>query len=152
MNATLVALHVLAAVVWVGGRFFAFMVLRASAGPLEPALRLQLWQRVFSRFFPWVWASIVVLLASGYLMLFLRFGGFRTAPLRVNVMQLIGIMMMLLFLYLFFAPWRRFAHAVRRKAFSDAAAELAQIRRIVTINLVLGLLTVIAGASGRFCA
>src|SRR5262249_10979608 len=32
-----------------------------SAGPLEPALRLQLWQRVFSRSFPWVWASIIVL-------------------------------------------------------------------------------------------
>jgi uncharacterized membrane protein len=152
MNATLVALHVLAAVVWVGGMFFAYVVLRPSAGPLEPASRLQLWQRVFSRFFSWVWASIVVLLASGYSMLFLRFGGFRTAPLHVNVMQLIGIIMMLLFLYLFFAPWRRFAYAVRRKAFSDAAAELAQIRRIVTMNLVLGLLTVIAGASGRFWA
>jgi len=152
MNATLAAIHVLAAVVWVGGMFFAYMVLRPSAGPLEPALRLQLWQRVFSRFFPWVWASIVVLFASGYSMLFLRFGVFRTAPLPVNVMQLIGIMMMLLFLYLFFAPWRSFSHAVRRKAFSDAAAELAQIRRIVTMNLVLGLLTVIAGASGRFWA
>jgi uncharacterized membrane protein len=152
MIVTLVALHVLAAVVWVGGMFFAYIVLRPSAGALEPTLRLQLWQRVFSRFFPWVWASIVVLLASGYSMLFLRFGGFRTAPLHVNVMQLIGIIMMLLFLYLFFAPWRRFAHAVRSKAFSDAAAELTQIRRIVTINLVLGLLTVVAGASGRFWA
>jgi uncharacterized membrane protein len=150
MNATLVALHVLAAVVWVGGMFFAYAVLRPSAGPLEPALRLQLWWRVLSRFFPWVWASIVALLASGYLMLFLRFGGFRTAPLHVNVMQLTGIMMMLLFLYLFFAPWRRFAHAVQNKAFADAATELNQIRRIVTINLVLGILTVIAGASGRF--
>src|SRR5262245_8883701 len=152
MTATLAARHVLAAVVWVGGMFFADTVLRPSAAALEPALRLELWQRVFSRFFPWVWASIVVLFASGYSMLFLRFGGFRTAPLHVNVMQLIGIMMMLLFLYLFFAPWRRFAHAVRRKTFSDAAAELAQIRRIVTMNLMLGLLTVIAGASGRFWA
>src|SRR5262249_58149226 len=112
----------------------------------------QLWRRVFSRFFPWVWASIVVLLASGYSMLFLRFGGFRTAPLHVNVMQLTGIIMMLLFLYLNFAPWRRFARAVQEKAFSDAAAELGQVRRVIMINLVLGLLTVIAGASGRFWA
>ena len=152
MNATLVALHVLAAVVWVGGMFFAYMVLRPSAGPLELPLRLQLWRRVFSRFFPWVWASIVVLLASGYSMLFLRFGGFRTAPLHVNVMQLTGIIMMLLFLYLNFAPWRRFARAVQEKAFSDAAAELGQVRRVIMINLVVGLLTVIAGASGRFWA
>ena len=32
----LIALHILAAVVWVGGIFFAYMVLRPSAGPLEP--------------------------------------------------------------------------------------------------------------------
>jgi len=59
------ALHIVAAVIWVGGMFFAYMVLRPSAGPLEPALRLPLWHRVFGRFFPWVWASIVALLASG---------------------------------------------------------------------------------------
>jgi uncharacterized membrane protein len=150
MTVTLVALHVLAAVVWVGGMFFAYVVLRPSAGPLEPALRLALWRRVFGRFFPWVWASIVILLTSGYSMLFLRFGGFQTAPLHVNVMQLTGILMMVLFLYLFFAPWRRFARAVQKKAFSDAATELSQIRWIVAINLVLGLVTVVAGASGRF--
>jgi uncharacterized membrane protein len=148
MTATLVALHVIAAVIWVGGMFFAYMVLRPSAGPL----RLAFWQRVFSRFFPWVWASILVLLASGYAMLFLRFGGFQTAPLHVNVMQLTGIVMMLLFLHLFFAPWRRFSRAVHSKAFAEAAMELNQIRRIVAINLALGLITVIAGASGRFWA
>jgi hypothetical protein len=37
-----------------------------------------------------------------------------------------------------------------RAEFSEAARELDQIRRIVAINLVLGLLTVIVGASGRF--
>jgi uncharacterized membrane protein len=150
MTVTLVALHVLAAVVWVGGMFFAYVVLRPSAGPLEPPSRLALWQRVFGRFFPWVWVSIVALLASGYAMLFLRFGGFQTAPLHVNVMQLTGILMMLLFLHLYFAPWRRFSRAVEAQAFKDAAAALDQIRRIVKINLVLGLITVIAGASGRF--
>jgi len=89
--ALLVALHVLAAVVWVGGMFFAYMVLRPAAGPLEPADRLPLWHRVFGRFFPWVWASIVLLLISGYGMLFRGFGGFAGAPLHVNVMQGIGI-------------------------------------------------------------
>src|SRR5262245_4145002 len=93
----LVALHVIAAVIWVGGMFFAYMVLRPSAGPLEASARLALWHRVLGRFFPWVWASIVVLLVSGYAMLFLRFGGFQTAPVYVNVMQLTGIVMMLLF-------------------------------------------------------
>jgi len=146
----LIALHVIAAVVWVGGMFFAYMVLRHSVGPLESAVRLALWHRIFRRFFPWVWASIVLLLVSGYGMLFLYFGGFAGAGPHIYVMQGTGIMMMLLFLYLFFVPWRRFGHAVEREAFPEAAKELDQIRRIVAINLVLGLLTVIVGASGRF--
>jgi uncharacterized membrane protein len=145
----LVTLHILAALVWVGGMFFAYVVLRQSVGPLEPAVRLALWHRVFRRFFPWVWVSIILLLLSGYGMLFLYFGGFGGAPLHIDVMQVTGILMMLLFLHLFFAPWRRFGDAVKKAAFSDAAKELGQIRSIVAINLVLGLLTVIVGASGR---
>ena len=148
----LVALHALAAVVWVGGMFFAYMVLRPSAASLEPPARLQLWQHVFGRFFPWVWASIVVLLASGYAMLFLRFGGFAGAPLHVNVMQATGMLMTLLFLHLFFAPWRRFSRAVVAGAWAEAGMSLNQIRLLVATNLVLGLVTVAAGASGRFWA
>jgi uncharacterized membrane protein len=150
--AMLVALHVLAAVAWVGGMFFAYMVLRPSAGPLEPRLRLALWQRVFGRFFPWVWASIAVLLASGYAMLFLHFGGFTGAGLHIHVMQATGILMMLLFLHLFFVPWRRFSGAVEAGQFDSAAHSLNQMRRIVAINLVLGIITIAAGASGRFWA
>lgn len=148
--ALLIALHILAAVIWVGGMFFAYMVLRQSVGPLAPEVRLALWHRVFGRFFPWVWASIVVLLGSGYSMMFIHFGGFAGAGLHIHVMQGIGIVMMLLFLHLFFGPWRRFCHAVETKALPEAAKQLDQIRRIVAANLVLGLLTVIVGASGRF--
>src|SRR5262245_30214600 len=148
--ALLVALHVLAAVIWVGGIFFAYMILRPSAGSLEPPVRLALWRRVFGRFFPWVWACVVVLLASGYAMLFLHFGGFGGAGLHVHVMQATGILMMLLFLHLYFAPWQRFSRATDAGAWQDAAAQLGQIRRIVAINLVLGLVTIAAGASGRF--
>ena len=113
------AFHILAAVIWVGGMFFAYVALRPSAGPLEPALRLPLWHRVFGRFFPWVWASIVALLASGYFMVFHGFGGFGGVGLHVHVMQTTGIIMMMLFLHLFFAPWKRFRRAI---AAGDLAA------------------------------
>jgi uncharacterized membrane protein len=148
--ALLIALHVLAVVVWVGGMFFAYMVLRPSAGPLPSETRLALWHRVFRRFFPWVWSSIFVLLASGYGMMFLSFGGFAGARLYIQVMQGIGIVMMLVFMHLFFGPWRRFSAAVDGKHFAQAAEQLNQIRRIVADNLVLGLVTIIVGASGRF--
>lgn len=148
--AILVSLHVLAAVVWVGGMFFAYNILRPSAGPLASAERLALWRRVFRRFFPWVWGSIVLLLASGYGLIFFYLGGFAGAGLHVHIMQATGILMMLLFLHLFFAPWPRFCHALETDALPKAARELDRIRRIVAINLMLGLLTVIVGAGGRF--
>jgi uncharacterized membrane protein len=147
--ALLIALHVLAVVVWVGGMFFAYLVLRPSAA-LPSETRLALWHRVFRRFFPFVWSSIVVLLLSGYGMIFLSFGGFAGARLYIHIMQGIGIVMMLLFLHLFFGPWRRFSEAVEKMHFPEAAQHLAQIRRIVAANLVLGLLTIIVGAGGRF--
>jgi uncharacterized membrane protein len=148
--ATLIALHVIAAVLWVGGMFFAYMVLRPSAGELPAEARLQLWHRVFGRFFRWVWASIAALLLSGYGMIFGYLGGFAGAPLYVHVMQAIGLLMMLLFLHLFFAPWRRFSKAVGQQAFPEAANQLGVMRRIVGVNLVLGVLTIVVGASGRY--
>jgi uncharacterized membrane protein len=105
---------------------------------------------VFRRFFPWVWASIVILLASGYGMMILYFGGFAGARLYIQLMQGIGILMMLLFLHLYFGPWRRFSAAVAGGRFPEAAKRLSQIRLIVAVNLGLGLLTIVVGASGRF--
>jgi uncharacterized membrane protein len=145
-----IALHVLAAVFWVGGMAFAYMVLRPSAGPLDPPMRLALWRRVFERFLPWVGLAILVLLASGYAMIFIVFAGFAGAPLYVNVMQGLGIIMMLLYLHLYFAPWPRFRAAVDRATWPEAAKWLNQIRMIVAVNLVLGIITLVVGASGRY--
>lgn len=143
-------LHVLSAVIWVGGMFFALLVLRPASGPLDPAVRLALWERVFGRFFPWVFAAIALLLASGYAMVFGVFGGFRGAGLHVHIMQATGIVMMLAFFHLYFAPWRRFRAALAREDRAGAARQLDQIRWIVTLNLVLGLVTVAVGSSGRY--
>jgi uncharacterized membrane protein len=148
--ATLIALHVLGAVFWVGGMAFAYFMLRPAAGPLEAPVRLALWRRVFARFLPWVGASIVVLLVSGYGMLFGMFGGFATAPVHVNVMQGTGILMMLLYLHLVFAPWRRFQAALDAGTQPEAAKQLDLIRKIVASNLALGVVTVAIGAAGRF--
>jgi uncharacterized membrane protein len=65
-------------------------------------------------------------------------------------MQGIGIIMMLLFFHLYFAPWRRFRAAVARRDPAAATAQLGQIRTIVMVNLLLGLLTVAVGSSGRY--
>lgn len=143
-------LHILSAAVWVGGMFFALVVLRPSTGPLDATLRLGLWLRVLDRFFAWVFAAIVVLLLTGFMMIASVFGGFATAPLYINLMMGIGIVMMMLFLHLYFAPWKRFRTAMAAGDNAAAAAQLSQIRIIVTINLILGLVTIAIGSSGRY--
>jgi uncharacterized membrane protein len=143
-------LHALSAVVWVGGMFFAHQVLRPAAASLEPAPRLLLWSRVLGRFFAWVIAAIVLLLASGYVLVFAVFGGFSRVGVHVHLMQGIGILMMLLFFHLYFAPWSRFRAAVARQDWAEGGRQLGQIRTIVTINLVLGLIVVAIGSSGRY--
>jgi len=144
------ALHALSAVVWVGGMFFAHQVLRPAAAGLEPGPRLALWSRVLGRFFSWVFVAVVLLLLTGYAMVFGVYGGFADIGLHIHLMQGIGILMMLLFFHLYFAPWRRFRTAVARQDWAEGGRQLGQIRTIVTVNLVLGIIVVAIGSSGRY--
>ncbi len=145
-----ILLHILAAVIWVGGMFFAHVMLRPAAASLEPAVRLPLFRRVLANFFPWVWGSIVVLLGSAYFVLLPGLGGFAGAPLYVQIMQGLGLVMVLAFFHLYFAPWRRFQKAVDAVDLPEAGRQLGQIRQIVLFNLILGLGVVAVGGSGHY--
>jgi uncharacterized membrane protein len=149
MSALAIVLHLLAAAIWVGGMAFAHFCLRPAAAALDPLDRLPLFRRVLDRFFNLVIASIVILLLSGYWLVFGWFGGFATTPIYVHVMHVLGWVMFLLFAHMFFAPWRRFRAAVDRGDMPAAAGQLAQVRVIVTVNLALGLVTAALG-TGRY--
>ena len=148
--ALLVALHVLAAVVWVGGMFFAHMALRPSVEQLAPPQRLPLLAATLARFFAWVWVSIVVLLVSGYLMIIVVFDGFADLGLHIHLMQGIGLVMMALFAHIWFAPFRRLRAAVAAGDWPAGGKQMGQIRLIVGINLILGLVVVAIAAGGRY--
>ena len=150
-NAIAVSLHVLSAVIWVGGMFFAWMVLRpVAAGQLEPPTRLRLWKGVFSRFFPWVWACVLALLASGFWVIFSIYRGFGNSPTHVHLMLGIGIVMILIYLHVFFAPWRRLKKAIAAEDWPAGGKALGQIRSLVGLNLILGIITIATAAGGRF--
>ena len=144
-----VALHALAAVVWVGGMFFAYACLRPALAAEAPPQRLAVMAGALRRFFPWVWAAVAVLLVSGFGQV-PRLGGFAGIGLHVQLMMGLGIVMMLLFGHLYFAPNRRLQVAVGRADWPEAGRQLGTVRRIVEINLVLGLVTAAIGASGRY--
>jgi len=64
-------------------------------------------------------------------------------------MQGTGILMMLLYLHLYFAPWQRLQKTVRAADWQNAGKHLAMIRKLVAINLALGIVTVLVGSTGR---
>jgi uncharacterized membrane protein len=146
-----IALHLLSAVIWVGGMFFAYMALRpAAAAVLEPPHRLQLWVQVFKLFFLWVWLSVIVIMVTGYWMLFSVFGGFENAGMHIHIMQGAGIIMVLIYMHLFFAPYRRLRHAVVVQDYPEGAKQLAQIRKMIALNLSIGLVVVLVASGGRY--
>ncbi|WP_313474197.1 CopD family protein [Stutzerimonas kunmingensis] len=147
--ALLYTLHVLVATVWVGGMFFAWMVLRpAAVAVLQAPERLTLWADVFRRFFIWVWVAVLVLPLSGIGMWHMRFGPLESAPRYVHIMAGLYLVMLALFLRIQLLQLPVLKRAVEAERWPDAGAVLGQIRRLVGINLLLGLL-VIALASAR---
>jgi uncharacterized membrane protein len=107
VTAIAVALHIFGAVVWVGGMFTIYVCLRPALGMIELASRLRLMRATLANFFPWVWTGVVLLVITGYGMVFMTFGGFAAVPLHVNLMQAIGWLMIALFVWLFHGPWFR---------------------------------------------
>ena len=139
--------HVLAIIIWVGGMFFAHQVLRPAAVEiLQPPERLRLWVANFKRFFPWVWICIIAVLVSGFWMFF----QFPQPPLFVHIMLGLGIIMMLIFFHVFFAPYKRLKSAVAKENWQDGGKALAQIRTLVGINTTIGIITIIVATAGKF--
>lgn len=144
-------LHVLGVVVWVGGMFFAYMALRpVAASVLEPPQRLTLWAGVFGKFFPWVWVSAALILATGLHLLVVMGGA--NAPLYALAMFALGILMMAIFAHVFFAPYGRLKRAVAAQDWKAGGAALGQIRQLVGLNLSLGLVTIAVVFLGRLFA
>lgn len=145
--ASLYTLHLVAALIWVGGMFFAWMVLRPAAMSLPPAQRLGLWLGVFQRFFRWVWAAVLILPVSGVGLMHLRFAGFESAPRYVHIMIGLYLVMLALFLRIQTLQLPELRRAVLAEDWPAGAATLGRIRRLVGINLLIGLaLVCVAGA------
>jgi len=153
MASVALILHTFAAILWIGGMFFAYLVLRPVAAlHLEPPPRLTLWNAVFARFFPWVWTAVIVLPVTGLYLVYRLFGGLGGSPPFVHLMLALGTAMVLVFLHVYFAPYRRLRAAVAAQDWSAGGQALGTIRKLVGFNLLLGLLLVAGVAGGRFMA
>ena len=133
------AVHVLAMAAWTGGMAYALLVLRPSLSALSPPDRLAVHELAFRRFFLVVWHAMPLVLITGWAMVFGVYGGFAALPVSVNVMQTLGLVMAVVFVVLFFGPWKRF----RTEPNPDAARSIG---RLITVNLVLGVIVIVAAS------
>jgi uncharacterized membrane protein len=136
-------LHLAAAIFWMGGMGFMVLALRPSmAEQLAPPQRLPLLTAVLQRFFRLVAASILVLLATGAVML--QETGMAKAPPGWHAMLGLGLVMMLLFGHIFFSPYRRLRRAVAAADWPEGGRRAAQIALLVKVNLGLGWVAIAA--------
>jgi uncharacterized membrane protein len=138
LYAVLKALHLLSAVLWVGGMFFAYVILRPSLTAIEAPQRMLLQTQVHQKFFLVVWNAMPIILVSGFIMLAYR--GMSGVGWQVHVMLALGLVMAAVFLVIVFGPWKQFRRAIDRSRMADSQTK---IRKLIGINLVLGLITVI---------
>jgi uncharacterized membrane protein len=133
------ALHLLCAVLWVGGLFFAYVVLRPSMAAIEAPQRMLLHTRVFKKFFLVIWHAMPLILITGFAMLGLHYD-MTTAPWQIHAMLGLGVLMAAIFLAIYFGPYRQFRRTTDRNRMTS---RLDSIRKLIGVNLVLGLITVI---------
>ena len=133
------ALHLLCAVLWVGGMFFAYVVLRPSMAAIEAPQRMLLHTRVFKKFFLIIWHAMPIAILTGFAMIGLQWN-MAAAPWQINAMMGLGLVMGAVFLAIFFGPYRQFRRTTDR---NRMAASLDSIRKLIGVNLILGLITVI---------
>lgn len=144
---SLLFLHVLAVVIWIGGMFFSHVCLRPAAmAVLDGPPRLRLWLAVFERFFPIVWVAVVAVVVSGALLL--ARVGMAQAPKGWHLMMTLGLVMAAVFVHVQLGPYAAFRRAMAAEDWAAAAAQQGRIRSRVSFNLVLGVITIACATLG----
>lgn len=135
-------IHLIAVLIWVGGMFFAYMVLRpATAEALDLPQRMNLWSAALRLFFNWVWGSVGVILITGFYLIYL-YGGIAHVSRHVHTMLALGLVMMVIHGYMFFNCYVPFSLHTAKRRWKEAGEPLGKIRKLIAANLLLGLLTV----------
>jgi uncharacterized membrane protein len=83
-------------------------------------------------------------------MIFSVYGGFAGVALHIHLMFAIGLVMMAIFAFVYFVPYRALRGAVAGQDWPQGGRALASIRRLVGINTVLGLINVAIASGGVY--
>ncbi len=144
-------IHLVAAIIWMGGMAFMLQALRPAAiALLQPPERLMLMGAVWRRFFPVVLVSIVALFLSGTNLYTTTFRAVKAAvgqgsvPLGWNVMVVAGLLMMVIFAYIFWVVYAKFKRAIDVQDWPLAGLLAARVHVLMVSNFVLGWVAIAA--------
>tara|TARA_R110000868_G_scaffold217856_5_gene467996 strand:- start:512 stop:853 length:342 start_codon:yes stop_codon:yes gene_type:complete len=93
--------------------------------------------------------AILLLIGSGHFMI-AQFEGLANVGKHIHIMMLLGYIMSAIFMHVYFAPFKRLKAAVALQDWPNAASNLNLIRKMVLLNLVLGLITIFVASVGRY--
>lgn len=139
-------LHVLAAVIWIGGMFFAHNMLRPSLGTLEPPARLVLMRDTLTRFFRWVWGAIAVLWLTGVWIITGQ-AGFGSIGWHVLTMMIVAVLMTIIFCLIYFDHFRKILKFIDDGDFKAAGERLGRMSKLIAANLGMGIFVVAIAAT-----
>ncbi|MES9815972.1 MAG: CopD family protein [Candidatus Thiodiazotropha sp.] len=142
-------LHIIGVIIWVGGMFFAHMVLRPALNDsLEAPQRLSLLLRVFDGFFPWVWVAVIAIVASGFWMLFMFYED--NIGLWLGFMTVVGILMSAIFVFIYAIPYQQIGVARKEDDKPKLVEAVSLIRQLILINLTFGILVTVVAVVGKY--
>ncbi len=139
--------HMLAAVVWIGGMVFNLLVVRPSMGVVDLPQRLKLADNILRRFIPVVWISVGLLVLTGLLMTLKRVASFeillKTGYGNILILKLTLVAVMISIVVLI-----RYSLLPRFESLIDSQSSalnkvLGQMVTLVKVNLVLGVLVLL---------
>lgn len=119
----------------------------AALEVLDPPSRLPLRSATLARFLPYTAVAVLVILATGLTLIVQT--GFRQAPVGWHAMLALGLAMAAVFAYVYLALFPKLRDRCATADWPAAALALNGIRRLVTVNPVLGLCTMVAAVSAR---
>lgn len=144
-------IHLVAAILWMGGMAFMLMALRpATASLLQPPERLMLMGAVWKRFFPVVLVSAIALFATGANLYTTLFRAVKEAtgqgyvPLGWNLMLILGLLMMVIFAYLYAVTYPKFKRAMVALDWPLAGKAAMHVHWMMVTNFILGWLAIAA--------
>jgi uncharacterized membrane protein len=149
LHAGLLFIHILAAIAWIGGMIFMHVALRpAAAQVLPPPQRLALVSATLERFFKHVQGAVGASLVSG-VMLMTPAVQQGVAPLGWWLMAAVGLLMAAVFGFIALRLYPPLRERVKQEQWPQAGQALERLRRVVLVNMVLGLVALAAAVSTR---